>query len=73
MKCLNCKHWKASDYDLTTGTENPKLNDAECEKIKDLIEIDLGCDRWECGGEYVDEIWTNQDFFCAGFNDKKQV
>jgi translation initiation factor 6 (eIF-6) len=70
MKCLNCKHWKVSDYSLDEGLKHPETNDAECERIRDLIEIELRCDGYGCGGEYVDEIWTNQDFFCAGFEAK---
>lgn len=71
MKCLNCKYWKAADWNLNTGLDRPEQNDAECEKIQMLIEIDLGCDGYGCGGEYVDEIYTNQDFFCAGYKERK--
>ena len=69
MKCLNCKYWRASEWNLSIdfGLKYPKTNNAEWEKIRDLIEIDLACKGYGCGGEYVDEVWTNQDFFCAGF------
>jgi len=67
MKCLKCLHWKALKYQFESGVKQPEMNDAECEKIKDLLDIDLGCMGYGCGGEFVDEIWTNQDFFCAGF------
>ena len=58
MKCLNCKYWQASPWNYSTdfGLENPETNNANCEKIRDLIEIDVD-----------DEVSTNQDFFCAGF------
>lgn len=69
MKCLNCKYWKADEWNLSvdSGLKDPETNDAVCEKIQKLISIELGCDGYGCGGEYIDEIETNQDFFCAGF------
>lgn len=71
MKCLNCLHWKASEYQFESGLKYPDLNDAVCEKIKELLDIDLSCTGYGCGGESVDEVWTNQDFFCAGFEERK--
>lgn len=71
MKCLTCEHWKGNDWQYTTGLERPEYNDAECEKISSLIEIELECKGYGCGGEYVDEVWTNQDFFCAGYKERK--
>lgn len=68
---MYCTFWNADDYQYETiSTNDPKHNNAECVKIKDLIDIDLGCDGYGCSGEYVDEIWTNQNFGCVGFKQR---
>lgn len=74
LRCLNCLHWKADGYQLDkSATIDSTTNDAECTRIQDLIEIDLDCIGYGCGGEHVDSIWTNQDFFCAGFEEREVI
>ena len=70
MICLNCAFWNADEYQLSVGTDNPETNDAECTKIGDVIDIYLGCSGYGCGGEYVDEIYTNQNFGCTCFKQR---
>lgn len=75
MKCLNCIHWKADEWQLDPDVKinQPDTNNAICEKINYLIEIILGYEgHIGCGGgEYIDKIYTNQNFFCAGFEKQK--
>ena len=69
MICLNCAFWDADEYQYEP-TDNPEYNDAVCTKIGDVIDIYLGCSGYGCGGEYVDEIYTNQNFGCTCFKQR---
>lgn len=74
MKCLDCSHWKALDYPYEEGSVRAEFNEAEGGKIKDLLDVELG-DSCEYGGGvgFVDDIYTNQNFFCVGFKRRRKA
>lgn len=75
-KCYQCKFWnypKGVDisperWENETGC---KTWENECSQLKLEVEIDLDAGSYG-GGDTVGDIWTNPNWFCAGFK-KREV